>query len=128
MKSHASRSKEAGPASDDLVARAMDSVLQAERDAQTAVAECERAGGRTLEQARQQARSILERAQRRIVSLHARAAQRLELDAAKIAEAHRKPAVLAVGRLSDPVRRSAALDRLALSLTSIQEIRAGNDT
>ncbi|MEP6548936.1 MAG: hypothetical protein ABJD53_15880 [Gammaproteobacteria bacterium] len=123
MQSHATRSDGTGAASDRLVAAAMDRVLQSERDAQSAVTECERKCAVTIEGARQKARSILERAQRRIVALHTRAARGLELHAAEIAETHRKSAAAAVGQLSDPIRRSESLDRLALSLTSTQEIR-----
>ncbi len=106
-------------APDDATARAMNQVLEAERDAQAAVAQCERACAELLEQARHQRRSILDRAQMRIVALHARAAKRLEREAAELIEQRRKAAAALAGQLSDPGRRGAALDRLAARLTTI---------
>ncbi len=122
------QSDETTAAFDVLVSRAMDRVLQSESAAQTAVAECERTCAGILEEARQQARSILETAQRRIVALHTRAARGLELGAAEIIEARRKSTAAAVGQLSDPARRSTALDRLAARLTSTEEIRTCDGT
>jgi len=125
--------KSNGPTAEDIdspvdltVAQAMDRVLQAERDAQAAVAECERTCAEILEQARHQGRAILERAQARIIALHTRAAKRLELRAAELTEQRMKCAAVAAGQLSDPGRRAAALERLAARLTTTDAARPLN--
>lgn len=99
---------------------AMDRVLQAERDALAAVAECERLSAAGLEEARRERRTILERTQARIVALHARAAQALERRAAEILERHLRSATAEVEQLADPGRRQAALERLAARLTTAE--------
>jgi vacuolar-type H+-ATPase subunit H len=103
---------------DRLVAQAIDGVLEAERDAQAAMAACERAGSKVLEAARQRARGILERAQARTVALHGRAANKLELCAAALMEQRMKTAAAAVKQLSDPGRLRLALERVAAQLTT----------
>jgi vacuolar-type H+-ATPase subunit H len=103
---------------DRLVAQAIDGVLEAERDAQAAMAACERAGSKVLEAARQRARGILERAQARTVALHGRAAKTLELCAAALMEQRMKTAAEAVKQLSDPGRFGVALERVAAQLTT----------
>jgi vacuolar-type H+-ATPase subunit H len=105
---------------DARVARAMDRILQAERAAQSTIAECERTCADILEHARQQGRAILERAQARIVALHTRAAKGLELRVAELTEERRKSAAVALVQLSDSNRRSAALQRLADRLTTTE--------
>jgi hypothetical protein len=97
---------------------AIESVLGAEREAQAAVAACERAGLAILEAARQRARGIVERGQLRTVALHGRAAKRLELCAAALMEQRMKSAGEAVKQLADPGRFSVALGRVAAQLTT----------
>jgi len=108
---------------DLTVGQAMDRVLRAERDAQAAVAECERTCAEILEQARHQGRAILERAQARVIALHTRAAKRLELRAAELTQRRMKSAAAAAGQLADPGRRAAALERLAARLTTTDAAR-----
>jgi hypothetical protein len=103
---------------DRLAAQAIDGVLEAERDAQAAVAACELAGSKVLEAARQRARGISERAQERTVALHGRAAKKLELCAAALMEQRMKTAAEAVKQLSDPGRLDVALERVAAQLTT----------
>ena len=115
MKSNPAADRAGG---DPLVAQAIDDVLEAERDAQAAVAACERAGAKVLEAARQRARGIFERAQTRSVTLHRRAAKKLELCASDIMEQRMKTAAEAVKQLSDPDRLGLALERVAAQLTT----------
>jgi hypothetical protein len=103
---------------DPLAAQAIDRVLEAERDAQAAVAACERAGSMVLEASRQRARSIFERAQARTVALHGRAAKTLEQCAAALMEQRMKTAAEAVKQLSDPGLFGVALERVAVQLTT----------
>jgi len=103
---------------DPLAARAIDGVLKAERDAQAAVAACERAGSEVLEAARERARGIFERAHARTVTLHGRAAKKLELCAAALMEQRMRTAAEAVKQLSDPGRLGVALERVAAQLTT----------
>ena len=107
-----------GADADPLAAQAIDGLLEAERDAQAAVAACERAGSKVLEAARQRARGIFERAQARSVALHGRAAKKLELCAAALMEQRMKAAAEAVKQLSDPGRLRVALERVAAQLTT----------
>jgi len=102
------------------ITHAMDRVLQAERDALAAIAECERQSASELERARLKRRAILERIQARIVALHARAAEALERRGAAILEQHRRMATAAVEQLADPERRREALERLAARLTTAE--------
>ena len=104
--------------SDPPAAQAIDRVLEAERDAQAAVAACERAGSMVLEASRQRARSIFERAQARTVALHGRAAKTLERCAATLMEQRMKTAAEAVKQLSDPGQFGVALERVAVQLTT----------
>ena len=99
---------------------AMDRVLQAERDALAAVAECERVSAAELERAREERRTLLERTQARIVRLHGRAAAALERRAADILEGHLRSATAQVEQLADPQRRHAALERLGERLTTAE--------
>lgn len=103
---------------DALVAGAMDRALAAERAAQVAIADCEQQAADGLERARQQRRTILERARARVMALHTRAAATLERQAGVIAEKSRQSATTAVEQLSDPVRCTKSLERLAGRLTS----------
>jgi vacuolar-type H+-ATPase subunit H len=107
-----------GAGGDPLAAQAIDGVLEAERDAQAAVAACERAGSKVLEAARQRAGGIFERAQARAVALHGRAAKKLELCASDIMEQRMKAAAETVKQLSDPGRLGVALERVAALLTT----------
>jgi hypothetical protein len=103
---------------DPAAARAIDRVLEAEREAQAAVGACERAGSEVLEAARHRARGISERAQARTVALHGRAAKKLQLCAAELMEERMKTAAEAVKQLSDPGRLGVALERVAAQLTT----------
>ena len=103
---------------DASVAVAIDRVLQAERSAQAAVTACESECSNLIAAARQQARTILDRAQARSVAIHARAATNLDRCAAEIMEQRMKSVATAVMQLSDPGRLSAAIERLALRLTT----------
>ncbi len=115
MKSHPTAAHVAG---DPLAAEAIEHVLEAEREAQAAVASCERTGSEVLEAARHQARSIVERAQARTVALHGRAAKKLEMCAAALMEQRMKTAAESVKQLSDPARLGMALERVAAQLTT----------
>ena len=106
---------------------AMDRVLQAERDALAAVAECERESADTLEQARGRRRALLERTQGRIVALHARAAAALERRSAAILAQHQQAARAEVAQLADPELRRAALERLAARLTTAEDSLSRGD-
>lgn len=101
-----------------MTANPIELVLEAEREAQAAVAACEGAGAKVLEAARQQARGIVERAQARAVALHGRAARKLELSAAALMEQRMKIAAEAVKQLSDPARLGVALETVAAQLTT----------
>jgi regulator of protease activity HflC (stomatin/prohibitin superfamily) len=103
---------------DPTAAQAIDRVLEAEREAQAAVAACEQEGTKVLEAAREQARGIIERAQARTVALHGRAAKKLELCAAAFMEERMKTAAEAVKQLSDPGRLGVALERVVTQLTT----------
>jgi hypothetical protein len=104
---------------DDAVAgEAMERVLAFERDARSAVAQCETAGTKVLETARQQARGINERAQARTVALHGRAAKKLEQCAAQLMEQRMQACAETVKQLSDPRRLRQALERVARRLTT----------
>lgn len=96
----------------------IEGVLGAEREAQAAVAACERAGLAILEAARQRARGIIERGQSRTVALHGRAAKKLELCAAALMEQRMKSADDAVQQLADPGRFDVALGRVAAQLAT----------
>ena len=107
------------PMEDDAVAgQAMERVLAFERDARSAVAECEAAAAKVLETARQQARGIIERAQARTVALHGRAARTLEQCGAQLMEQRMKACAETVKQLSDPRRLRQALERVARRLTT----------
>ncbi len=93
-------------------------MLEAERDAETAVAACERSGSEVLEAARRRARAILERAQARAVKLHVQGAKKLEVCAAQLMEQRLRSAADIVKQLSNPDRLAMALDRLAAQLTT----------
>jgi vacuolar-type H+-ATPase subunit H len=110
-----------------LVARAMDRALESERAAQVAIAECEQQAADVLEHARQQRRTILERAQARIVALHTRAASNLEQRTADIAAKRVQSATAVVEQLSEPARRTKALERLAARLTTDEAEPARDD-
>ena len=103
---------------DPAAAQAIDRVLEAEREAQAAVAACERAGSKVLDAARERARGIFERAQARTVALHGRAAKKLEQCAAAFMEERMKAAAEAVKQRSDPGRLGVALERVATQLTT----------
>jgi F0F1-type ATP synthase membrane subunit b/b' len=98
---------------DKRIAHAIDRVLDAERIAQSAVAECEKEGLAALEQARQQRRALLERAQQRIVALHIRAARALEHRVAQLREQHGRAVAGKTVQDIDRTRLQAAIDKLA---------------
>ena len=64
----------------------MDRVLEAERLARSAIAECEKQCHESLEQARRERRAVLERAQQRIITLHTRAARALDVPPYKLSK------------------------------------------
>lgn len=100
---------------DARVANAMNRVLEAERSARAAVADCESQMQALMEQARQQRRNILERAQKRVLALHARSAQSV----ARRAERILGPGETAsVGQPVDRARLRAAIERLLERLTA----------
>jgi hypothetical protein len=105
-------------AASSVAARAIDGVLEAEREAQAAVAVCDRAGSNVLEAARQRARGISERAEARTVALHRRAAKKVELCAASLMEQRVRIAAEAVKQLSEPGRLRLAIERVAAQLTT----------
>ncbi len=107
------------PADDAGVARAMDRVLEAERVARSAIAECEKQGQESLEHARQQRRAILERAQQRIVTLHTRAARAVEQRVAQIRKPHVADSGVGIGARTDRARLQAAIEQLADRLISL---------
>jgi hypothetical protein len=115
MKANRSAAEAGG---DPQAAQAIERVLDAERDAQAAVAECERASAVVLEAARQRARGIIERAQGRSVALHGRAAKKVERCAAAFMEQRMKSAAEEVQQLSNPELLRLALERVAAQLTT----------
>jgi hypothetical protein len=115
MKANPSAAEAGG---DPQAAQAIERVLEAERDAQAAMAECERAGAVVVEAARQQARGIVERAQARAVALHGRAAKKVERCATAFMEQRMKSAAEEVKQLSDPGLLRLALERVAVQLTT----------
>jgi vacuolar-type H+-ATPase subunit H len=106
---------------DMRVAQAIDRVLDVERAAQFAIAECEKQGQELLEHARQQRRDILARAHNRIVALHVRAARAFEQQVAQIREHHGRPVVGTLAQHADPASLQAAIGRLADRLIGSDE-------
>ena len=103
---------------DDLrVAHAIDRVLEAERAAQSAIAECEKQCQESLERARQERRTILERTHERVVALHTKAARALELRNTQVREQHRQAVATAATQHADHARAQAAIEKLADWLT-----------
>jgi vacuolar-type H+-ATPase subunit H len=98
---------------DMRVAQAVDRVLEVERAAQAAIAECETKSQALLEQARQQRRNILQRAHDRVVALHTRAAHALEQRIAQVREQHARPVAGTIAQCDDPARLRAAIEKLA---------------
>jgi vacuolar-type H+-ATPase subunit H len=95
----------------------MNRVLEAERAAQSAIADCERKMQALLEQARQRRRTILERAHDRIMALHSRATRSLEQETAQILVRREAPSPALVQGVED-ARLYAALESLVERLTS----------
>lgn len=105
---------------DDVrVAQAIDCVLELERAAQSAIAECEKQGQELLEHARQERRNILQRAQDRVVALHTRAAHAFDQRAAQAREQHARPPASVFAQRNDPDRLRAAIEKLADRLIGI---------
>ena len=102
---------------DASVAAAMDRVLEAERAARSAIAECELEAQASLERARQQRRSILQRAHDRIMALHLVAARTLDERSANILKQPAQAPDLAAAQRTDAGRLRAALEGLAERLT-----------
>jgi vacuolar-type H+-ATPase subunit H len=111
---------------DARIARAIDRVLEAERVAQAAIAECKRHTQESLEHARQKRRTILEHAHERIVALHTRAARALEERAAQVLEPHGQGVVSVSAPSADRARSQAAIETLADRLTGVgdEEVRS----
>jgi hypothetical protein len=103
---------------DDMrVAHAIDRVLEAERAAQSAIAECEKQCQESLERARQERRTILERTHERVVALHTKAARALELRNTQLREQQGQAVATAGTQHDDHARAQAALEKLADWLT-----------
>jgi vacuolar-type H+-ATPase subunit H len=103
---------------DTAVAAAIDRVLEAERDCETAILAAEESAAARLEQARAFRRELLARTQGRITALHARIAATLEDDTEKLQEQIAKLRQ----RDSDPVRQGSieqSIQRLAARLTGV---------
>jgi len=96
----------------------MDRVLEAERVARSAIAECEKQGREFLEHARQHRRTILERAQQRIVALHAGSARAVERRVAQIRNPHGADCGAGGDGRTDRARLQAAIEQLADRLIS----------
>jgi vacuolar-type H+-ATPase subunit H len=110
-----------GARDDTRIAHAIDRVLEAERAAQSAIADCEQQGQESLEGARQQRRAILERAQQRIVALHTRAARALEQRLAQVREQQARRVAGAVAQTTDTARMLGAIEKLVDRLLSADE-------
>jgi len=95
----------------------MDRVLEAERSARAAIADCELEVQASLERARERRRTILERAHDRIMALHARAARTLDEQIAKILEPHAQAPVLVTAQRTDAAHLHAAIEGLVERLT-----------
>jgi vacuolar-type H+-ATPase subunit H len=106
---------------DASVAGAMNRVLEAERAAQSAIADFELQMHASLEHARQRRRTILERAHERIMALHARSVRSLEQRTAQILteQAHAPNPVAA--READGAHLQAAIERLVERLMRLTE-------
>ncbi|MGO9933408.1 MAG: hypothetical protein ACLPV8_16580 [Steroidobacteraceae bacterium] len=98
---------------DTRIARAIDRVLEVERDARSAIADCEKQGRELMERARQQRRHIADRAHDRIVALHTRAARALKQQVAQVREQHGRPVSGGFGQGADHAHMQAALEKLA---------------
>ena len=110
---------------DAQIAVAMNRVLDAERAAQTSIAECAAQGEELVKRARQRARSILERAHARIIALHAKAARAPEEPAAARDQAAGPvQRIGAAARPESPVRFEMAIAKLtdALLATGLEEM------
>jgi len=107
----------AEPAYEASVAGAMDRVLEAERAARSAIADCESEVQAALEHARQQRRTILQRAHDRIMALHARAAHSLDERIADMLKQNAPGPGLATAPRTDDGRLRAALEGLVARLT-----------
>ncbi len=103
------------------VADAMDRVLEAERAARAAIADCEREVQAALEHARQQRRSILQRAHDRIMALHERAAQTLDEQIEGMLKQNAPGPGLATAPRANDGRLRAALEGLVERLTGRAE-------
>lgn len=102
-------------APDAEVARAINRVLAAERDAATAIESAQREADALIETARTERRRLIERARLRAGRLHAAAQSRLERSLARLDHEAGAPA-MDVATLQDLTRR--AVDRLARRLTA----------
>lgn len=100
------------------LARAIDRALEFERAARAAVMDCERQCAESVQRALDRRRAILERARLRIVALHARCTEALERRLAAAASEDGQKSAAALAKLSDPLQRRRALERLAAALTT----------
>ena len=105
---------------DTVVAAAIDRVLEAERDCETAIQAAEASAAERLERARAFRRDLLARTQGRITALHARVAAAVEDDAERvreqIAQIHRRD--------SDRVGQGSieqSIETLAARLTGVAD-------
>lgn len=106
---------------DARVAGAMNRVLEAERSAQSTIADCEQQMLESLEHARQQRRSILERAHGRIMALHARAARTLEQRTTQVREQHGEAPDPVAAQGADRAHLQAAIEGLVERLTRVAD-------
>lgn len=97
--------------------QAMNQVLQAEREAQAAIARCQQEATHTVEQARQQARRIAERTDARLSHLHTHCALTLARQTEQLQQ-RGEAETEAVTPLQEDAVLAAAVARLAEALTS----------
>ncbi len=106
---------------DAQVVGAINRVLEAERAAQSAIADCEQNTQALLEQARQRRRMILERARDRTMVLHSRVTRSLERQTAQILGRPREVSDPPGVQGAQDARLHAALERLVERITGAAE-------
>jgi vacuolar-type H+-ATPase subunit H len=112
---HNDRNQPPSPEPADL---AMNRVLQAERDAEQAVAECEQEARAILKAAQLQAQRIAARTNRRISMLQMRSSQKLNRTIKDIERAGKQIEQAAIGIPFDDSLFGGVIDELAAELTT----------
>jgi vacuolar-type H+-ATPase subunit H len=112
---HNDRNQPPSPEPADL---AMNRVLQAERDAEQAVAECEQEARAILKAAQLQAQRIAARTNRRISMLQMRSSQKLNRTIKDIERAGKQIEQAAIGIPFDDSLFGSVIDELAAELTT----------